>query len=81
MNLSLQTGVRGRYSSEDVLIVASLCRPLQDLETVVTILGPDLVGYFYQGVIGREGEVDEFEVLNFIRSRGRGLEAHGVKVI
>lgn len=45
--------------------MASPFRPLQDLEVVVTILGSDLVRNFYHGVIGREGEVDEFEDLHF----------------
>lgn len=47
----------------------------------MTILCTELVGYFYHGVVGQKCEVDKFEVLKFIESRGCGLEGCGVKDI
>lgn len=70
-----------RYSFKGVLIMVILCHPLQGLNIVATILGPNLVEYFYHQVVRRKGEVDKFEVLNFIGSRGRGSEDHSVKAI
>lgn len=64
---------------EGVLVVTSLCYPLQNLEVVATVLGPNTVRYFFHRVVGVEDMVHEFEVFNFFGSQSRGLKGRSIK--